>query len=59
MFSNISNKTYYLQITIFESVTLKIQAEFDTDLYPKGIQVTNKELEKVQIKKADFHGEWN
>jgi hypothetical protein len=38
---------------------LKIQAELDTNLYPKGIQVTDKELEKVQIQKADFHGEWN
>ena len=38
---------------------LKIQAELDTNVYPKGIQVTDKELEKVQIQKADFHGEWN
>jgi hypothetical protein len=38
---------------------LKIQAELDTNLYPKGIQVTDEELEKVQIQKADFHGEWN
>jgi len=30
-----------------------------TNVYPKGIQVTDKELEKVQIQKADFHGEWN
>ena len=38
---------------------LKIKAELDTNVYPKGIQVTDKELEKVQIQKADFHGEWN
>ena len=38
---------------------LKIQAELDTNVYPKGIQVTDEELEKVQIQKADFHGEWN
>ena len=38
---------------------LKIEAELDTNTYPKGIQVTDEELEKVQIKKADFHGEWN
>ena len=36
-----------------------LQAEYDTNLYPKGIHVTDKELEKVQIQKADFHGEWN
>jgi hypothetical protein len=38
---------------------LKIEAELDTNTYPKGIQVTDDELEKVQIHKADFHGEWN
>ncbi|MGH8477249.1 MAG: ISAzo13 family transposase [Methylococcales bacterium] len=38
---------------------LKIEAELDTNTYPKGIQVTEEELEKVLIQKADFHGEWN
>jgi len=38
---------------------LKIQAEIDTGLYRKGIKVTNRELAKVNVKKADFHGEWN
>lgn len=38
---------------------LKIEAEIDSNTYPKGIQVTDEELEKVQIKRADFHGEWN
>ena len=38
---------------------LKIEAELDTNSYPTGIQVTDAELEKVQIQKADFHGEWN
>lgn len=38
---------------------LKIEVELDTNTYPKGIQVTDDELEKVQIHKADFHGEWN
>lgn len=38
---------------------LKIEAEIDSNAYPKGIQVTDEELEKVQIKRADFHGEWN
>jgi hypothetical protein len=36
---------------------LEIQAELDTIAYPKGIQVTDEELEKVQIQKADFYGE--
>ncbi len=38
---------------------LKIQAEIDTNRYPKGLRVTDEELEKINIQKANFHGEWN
>ena len=38
---------------------LKIEAELDTHAYPKGIHVTDQELEKIKIERADFHGEWN
>lgn len=38
---------------------LKIQAELDTNLYPKGIKVSDEELSKINIKRDDFHGEWN
>jgi len=38
---------------------LKIEAEIDTSLYPKGLRVTDEELEKINIQKANFHGEWN
>ncbi len=38
---------------------LKIEAELDTNVYPKGIQVTDEELEKIRLQRADFHGEWN
>lgn len=38
---------------------LKIEAELDANVYPTGIQVTDAELEKIQIERADFHGEWN
>ena len=38
---------------------LKIEAELDANIYPTGIQVTDEELEKIQIERADFHGEWN
>lgn len=38
---------------------LKIKAEIDTNIYPKGIQVSDEELKKVKIQRADFHGEWN
>jgi hypothetical protein len=38
---------------------LKIEAEIDSNLYPKGLKVTDEELEHINIQKADFHGEWN
>ena len=38
---------------------LKIEAEIDSSLYPKGLRVTDEDLEKVKIQKANFHGEWN
>jgi hypothetical protein len=41
------------------SAGLKIEAEIDTNAYPKGIHVTDEELDKIKIQRADFHGEWN
>ena len=38
---------------------LTIQAELDTDTYPTGIKVTDKELAAINLKRASFHGEWN
>lgn len=38
---------------------LHISAELDTNTYQKGIHITDEELEAVNLKKADFHGEWN
>ena len=38
---------------------LKVQAELDTDAYPTGIKVTDEELAQVNLKPADFHGNWN
>jgi len=38
---------------------LRIKAELDSGLYPTGIKVTDAELAAVNLKRADFHGEWN
>ena len=38
---------------------LKIRCELDTNNYPKGIKVSDKQLEKVRLKKHTFHGDWN
>jgi len=38
---------------------LKVLAELDSSLYPKGIKVSDDELKAIQIKRDEFHGEWN
>ena len=38
---------------------LTIHAELDLGTYEKGIEVSDDEMSKVQLKPADFHGEWN
>lgn len=38
---------------------LKVRAELDSAIYPKGIKVTDQELKAIRIERAEFHGEWN
>ena len=38
---------------------LKVTCEIDGGLYPKGIKVSDEEMETLNITRADFHGEWN
>jgi hypothetical protein len=38
---------------------LKIRAELDASVYPAGIKVTDLELAALNLKRADFHGDWN
>jgi len=38
---------------------LKVRAELDSSHYPKGIKVTDDELNAIQIERDEFHGEWN
>lgn len=38
---------------------LKVKAALDRTKYESGIKVTDEELQAVQIKRDDFHGEWN
>jgi hypothetical protein len=38
---------------------LTIRAELDEGLYPKGIKVSDEELEAVRLKPDKFHGDWN
>jgi transposase len=38
---------------------LKVTAMADTNKYPTGIKVSKKEFDSLNIKRDDFHGEWN
>jgi hypothetical protein len=38
---------------------LRIQAELDAGTYPTGIKVSDQELATVNLKRAQFHGDWN
>jgi hypothetical protein len=38
---------------------LKVYCELDANSYPKGIVVSNDEMASLNIKRNDFHGEWN
>ena len=38
---------------------LKIRAELDRGTYPTGIRITDAELASLNLKPANFHGEWN
>ena len=38
---------------------LRIQAELDTNIYPKGIKISDEELSRINTERDDFHGDWN
>lgn len=38
---------------------LKVKCRLDTNVYQKGIKVSDEEFEEIRITKDEFHGEWN
>ena len=38
---------------------LKVECQLDTNIYPKAIKVSDKEMANVNIQRDSFHGEWN
>lgn len=38
---------------------LKVSCDLNTNKYPKGIKISDEQLAEVNIKRDDFHGEWN
>lgn len=38
---------------------LRIRAALDSDIYPIGLKVSDKEMKAINLKRDKFHGEWN
>ncbi len=38
---------------------LKVRAEVNDTLYPAGIKVSDAEIERINLRTEEFHGEWN
>ena len=38
---------------------LRVVAKLDRRKYPQGIKISDEEMEKINIKRKEFHGEWN
>ena len=38
---------------------LKVCCELDANLDPKGIKVSDAEMQAINITRDEFHGEWN
>jgi len=38
---------------------LKVHAEIDDRLYPKGTKVADEAMDQINIRRENFHGEWN
>lgn len=55
--------SYEVVVKLIGSTTtasgLKVLSELDTNTYEKGIKVLDKDFNKINIEKDDFHGEWN
>ncbi len=50
-------------VNLIESTTtktgLKVRAGLDTNLYPKGIKISDKVMKALSHHPESFHGEWN
>jgi hypothetical protein len=38
---------------------LTVRAELDTADYPKGLVISDAELDTIKIERDEFHGDWN
>jgi hypothetical protein len=55
--------SYRVIVELISATTTKtgltVRCELDTGQYPSGIVVSEAEMAAINIKRAEFHGEWN
>src|ERR1700674_5395221 len=55
--------SYRVIVDLISATTTKtgltVRCELDTGQYPSGIVVSDAEMSAINIKRAEFHGEWN
>ena len=55
--------SYRVIVELISATTTKtgltVRCELDTGQYPNGIVVSDAEMAAINIKRAQFHGEWN
>jgi hypothetical protein len=55
--------SYRVIVDLISATTTKtgltVHCELDDTAYPKGIIVSDQEMNAINISRADFHGEWN
>ena len=55
--------SYRVIVELISATTTKtgltVRCELDTGQYPSGIVVSDAEMATINIKRAEFHGEWN
>ena len=56
----VSYRTIVELISVTTTKTgLTVRCELDTGQYPKGVVVSDAEMAILNVKRAEFHGEWN
>ena len=38
---------------------LKVSCALDTEKYPPGVKISDAEMERLNLKRHEFHGDWN
>ncbi len=38
---------------------LRVESQLDRNLYPKGIKISDTQMAEVQLRREEFHGDWN